>query len=79
MFIQDTKNENNNPNNFVNITLLPDINMQSNRTTQISGHEPQQPRHSDTITRSRKERQTSNICDKPTTCTRNPISIVQRL
>ncbi len=79
MFIQDTKNENNIPNIFVNNALPTHIKMQPNRTAQISGHAPRQPRHSNTITRSRKERQTSNICDKPTTCTRNPISIVQRL
>ena len=78
MFTQGTKNENNIPNNNVD-NAYPTYRTKPNRTTQISGHEPQQPRHSDTITRSRKERQTSNICDKPTTCTRNPISIVQRL
>ena len=53
--------------------------MQSNRTRQISGNAPRQARHSDTIAESRKERQTSNMCDKSTTGTRNPISIVERL
>ena len=70
-------NEHNIPNNLVNITIRPHIKWQSNRTTQISCHDPRKQRHSDTITRSRKERQTINICDKPTTRTRNPISIVQ--
>ena len=49
-------NEHNIPNNFVNITIPPHIKWQPNRTTQISCHDPRQPRHSDKITRSRKER-----------------------
>ena len=59
----DQINEHNIPNNFVNITIPPHINMQSNRTRQISCHAPRQPRHSNKIAESRKERQTSNMCD----------------
>ena len=53
MFIQDTKNENNIPNIFVNIAC-PTYRAQPNRTAQISGHAPRQPRHSNTITRGEK-------------------------
>ena len=63
MFIYAQQNEHNIPNNFVNNAVPPHINKQSNRTRQISGHAPGQPRHSDTIAESRKERQTINMCD----------------